>query len=175
MIPLPRSNSLIYNSTVPNNVTAYAKFTSLNGDTLKENVLPMYSTDYTTGSVTSFVIVFSVLFSGVTGIMNGANVSGMLILPNFGELKNPSRSIPLGTLSALLCTALIYLIMIIFSAASNSPVLRPAKWTTKRGNPIVAVLTACFLCLVSFKKKAVNVSLTCLSIFTKTFHLFTWL
>ncbi|RTG85109.1 solute carrier family 12 (potassium/chloride transporters), member 9 [Schistosoma bovis] len=112
LIPLPRSNSLIYNSSTSNNITIFAEFTGLNGNTFKENIYPMYSNDYTTGSLTSFVIVFSVLFSGVTGIMNGANVSG--------ELKNPSRSIPLGTLSALLCTLLTYLVMMIFSASSNS-------------------------------------------------------
>ncbi|KAH8869046.1 Solute carrier family 12 member 9 [Schistosoma japonicum] len=194
LIPLPRSNLLIYNQSSSNNETVYADFTGLDWSTFKENTLPKYSVDYTTCTLTSFVIVFSVLFSGVTGIMNGANVSG--------ELKNPSRSIPLGTLSALLCTALIYLVMMIFSAASNSrylllnnnifmqsisfwqPIvvigvfattlsaalgnligasrileaiardelfgrlLRPAKWTTKRGNPIVAVLSAGFLCLL---------------------------
>ncbi|VDP29840.1 unnamed protein product [Schistosoma mattheei] len=158
LIPLPRSNSLIYNSSTSNNITIFAEFTGLNGNTFKENI--------------------------------------------YRELKNPSRSIPLGTLSALLCTLLIYLVMMIFSASSNSrylllnnnifmqsisfwqPIvvigvfattlsaalgnligasrileaiardelfgrlLHPAKWTTKRGNPIVAVLSAGFLCLL---------------------------
>ena len=66
-------------------------------ETLAQN----WTTDFTGGE--SFWTIFALFFPAVTGIMAGANMSG--------DLKDPAKSIPRGTLLAVLVTASVYLLM----------------------------------------------------------------
>lgn len=71
-IPIPNANMLVQNATEHVNGT----YTGLLSSTLIRNLYSNYSADYSSkGTMTDFASVFGVLFSGVTGIMAGANMS----------------------------------------------------------------------------------------------------
>lgn len=110
-VNIPPENQLINRSEYPN-----LTYTGLSKQTLLDNLHTNYGQDYTSdGKYVNFAIVFGVLFSGVTGIMAGANMSG--------ELKNPQKSIPTGTLSAVAFTFVCYILLSVLMAWTSPSLL----------------------------------------------------
>ena len=76
-----------------------------------EFISPNLTSNYTPG--VTFWVAFAVFFPAVTGIEVGTSLSG--------DLKNPSYSIPVGTIASILITAVIYFLVAIWFAFHSTP------------------------------------------------------
>jgi len=122
---LDHSYNVPYNTTLDQNTTmvingTFAGLTHSNWETISSlvsaNLYPNYQQDCQDHEAkVDFFTVFGVLFSGVTGVMAGANLSGDLI--------SPSKSIPSGTLSASLFTFTTFMILSLLTAMTCNPTL----------------------------------------------------
>lgn len=70
-----------------------------------ENIVPI-SPGTVIPDKEKFWIVFAVFFPAVTGILSGLSMSG--------DLKNPEKAIPWGTLAAVACSYAVYMVIPIF-------------------------------------------------------------
>lgn len=92
------------------------KYTGICWETIQENLWPHF-TSGAAGSMQppgvpeTFKNLFGIFFPATAGIYAGASMSG--------ELKNPSKSIPQGTLKGLLASFILYLLVILSLGAST--------------------------------------------------------
>ncbi|XP_041925093.1 solute carrier family 12 member 4-like isoform X2 [Alosa sapidissima] len=94
------------------------------------NHLPYIFADLTT----SFTVLVGIFFPSVTGIMAGSNRSG--------DLKDAQRSIPIGTILAILTTSFVYLsCVVLFGACVEGVVLRDKFGDSVSGNLVVGTLS----------------------------------
>ena len=72
---------------------------------------PPLTSNYAEGM--NFWVVFAVFFPAVTGIEVGTSLSG--------DLKDPGKSIPLGTIASIVVTAIIYVAVALLLALKSDP------------------------------------------------------
>jgi len=122
---LDHSYNIPYNITIDQNTTqiingtftglAHSDWSSISS-LMSDNLYPNYQQDCQDHDAkVDFFTVFGVLFSGVTGVMAGANLSGDLI--------SPGKSIPRGTLSASLFTFSTFMILSLLTAMTCNTAL----------------------------------------------------
>ncbi|XDV27238.1 hypothetical protein PO909_030802 [Leuciscus waleckii] len=82
---------------------------------------------------TFFTLLVGIYFPSVTGIMAGSNRSG--------DLRDPQRSIPTGTILAIITTSLIYIsCVVLFGACIEGVVLRDKYGSSVKNTLVVSTL-----------------------------------
>ncbi|KAK6104225.1 Amino acid permease family protein [Brugia pahangi] len=131
-VPIPKTNEIAYmissnlsdpsSEKIPDfNQTLKTPYTGFRFATLINNMMANYTFDYTTSNPTDFAMMFAIIFSGITGLMAGANMSG--------ELARPCTSIPRGTVQAVFVTLFVYIITAFFTAATCSRELLQSNYS----------------------------------------------
>ncbi|XP_062865097.1 solute carrier family 12 member 6-like [Trichomycterus rosablanca] len=83
---------------------------------------------------TSFTVLVGIFFPSVTGIMAGSNRSG--------DLKDAQRSIPIGTILAILTTSVVYLSsVLLFGSCVKGVLLRDKFGDSVNGKLVVGTLS----------------------------------
>nr|CAB3266103.1 potassium-chloride cotransporter [Phallusia mammillata] len=88
----------------------------------------------TADQMTAFTVLLAIFFPSVTGIMAGSNRSG--------DLKDAQRSIPKGTIGAVLTTAFIYLSCVVFFGTCVEGALLRDKFGASIGNELIVAKLA---------------------------------
>ncbi|KAK3531811.1 hypothetical protein QTP70_029726 [Hemibagrus guttatus] len=97
-------------------------------ENIKENLPYIYS-DITT----FFTMMVGIYFPSVTGIMAGSNRSG--------DLRDAQRSIPFGTIMAIITTSVIYIsCVVLFGACMEGVLLRDKFGLSVKGSPVIGTL-----------------------------------
>ncbi|KRY57670.1 Solute carrier family 12 member 6, partial [Trichinella britovi] len=148
-----------------------AGFPGFNGHTFLENWKSHYmrkgeasvghkgqlNREVTQDITTTFFVLLAIFFPSVTGIMTGANMSG--------DLKDPQKSIPIGTIAATLTTSFIYLsFVVIYGGSINGYVLRD-KYGVSLGGKMTAAMLAWpteWIVLIGSFTSCIGASLQCL-------------
>ncbi|XP_019760513.2 solute carrier family 12 member 6 isoform X2 [Dendroctonus ponderosae] len=94
-------------------------------ENISDNTYSQIMVDITT----SFTILIGIFFPSVTGIMAGSNRSG--------DLKDAQKSIPVGTICAILTTSTVYLSAVILFASTVDNLLLRDKFGSSIGGRLV--------------------------------------
>ncbi|CAL2032658.1 unnamed protein product [Caenorhabditis brenneri] len=124
-------------------MTCQMAFPGFNIKTLNDNMWPEYmeksevvpgvrgkeTAEVVQDESSTFFMLMAIYFPAVTGIFTGTNMSG--------DLADPQRSIPVGTIAATITTSAIYYVLaILFGGSINRSVLRD-KFGRSIGNTMV--------------------------------------
>ncbi|XP_039983228.1 solute carrier family 12 member 7 isoform X1 [Xiphias gladius] len=107
------------------------KLSSLGGNEPAQDIyMPYVVNDITT----FFTLLVGIYFPSVTGIMAGSNRSG--------DLRDAQKSIPIGTILAIVTTSIIYIsCVVLFGACIEGVVLRDKFGDSVKGNLVIGTLS----------------------------------
>jgi solute carrier family 12 (potassium/chloride transporters), member 9 len=113
-LSIPLSSFLVRPFSAPSRGGGQIEYTGISLKSLEQNLWPRFTSGAAGSSnplrMESIASVFGVFFPATAGIFAGASMSG--------DLKNPSVSIPSGTLAGMALTFFVYL-SVIFSMAAT--------------------------------------------------------